>query len=84
VVIQRLVFDRITGFAGLTGSMHDRRKKLDTLRQAIQKGFDAIDQGRYITINSREELSAFMESVSATKPADKLDEASSFRGMAAP
>lgn len=38
-------------------------EKLEALRKAIDEGFAAIDAGDYITINSREELKAFMESV---------------------
>jgi len=38
--------------------------KLQALREAIDLGFADIDAGRYTTINSPEELEAFMESVS--------------------
>lgn len=38
--------------------------KLKALREAIDLGFADIDAGRYTTINSPEELEAFMESVS--------------------
>jgi len=41
-------------------------EKLEALRQAIKEGFDAIDQCRYTTLKTREDLKAFMESVSAT------------------
>jgi len=49
-------------------------EKLDRLRREIEKGFAAIDRGDYITIKNRDELRAFMDSVSATKrPDDKKD-----------
>lgn len=44
--------------------------KLQALREAIQVGLDDLDAGRYTTINSREELSAFMDSVSAKPKQD--------------
>ena len=39
--------------------------KLQALREAIDVGFKAIDEGRYITLESREDISAFMDSVRA-------------------
>lgn len=44
--------------------------KLQALREAIDLGFADIDAGRYTTINSPEELDAFMESV---RPKPKQD-----------
>ncbi|MFN3166571.1 MAG: type II toxin-antitoxin system ParD family antitoxin [Phycisphaeraceae bacterium] len=45
--------------------------KLKALREAIDVGFADIDAGRYTEINSREELSAFMDSVSAKPKRDE-------------
>ena len=40
-----------------------REIKLRELREAIQKGKDDIEAGRYTEINSAEELDAFMEDI---------------------
>lgn len=45
--------------------------KLQALREAVDIGFKAIDEGDYIEINSREELSAVMDSLSAEAKQDK-------------
>ena len=37
--------------------------KLAQLRAEVQKGVDAVENGRYITINNKEELSNFFEGV---------------------
>jgi antitoxin ParD1/3/4 len=39
---------------------HEDQAKLECLRAAAKEGFDAIDRGDYVTLNSEEELDAFL------------------------
>lgn len=39
------------------------RAKLERFRAEVQKGMDDLENGRYIDINSKEELEAFMDEI---------------------
>lgn len=41
----------------------EQRLKLERLRAEVQKGIDDAEAGRYISINSREELTMFFDDI---------------------
>jgi antitoxin ParD1/3/4 len=41
----------------------DDNAKIEWLRAAAKEGFDAADRGNYVTLNSEEELDAFLDQV---------------------
>jgi antitoxin ParD1/3/4 len=41
----------------------DDKAKIEWLRAAAKEGFDAIDRGDYVTLNSEEELDAFLDQI---------------------
>jgi len=40
-----------------------REERIEDLREEIQKGIDDIEQGRFITLDSDEEVDAFFEEI---------------------
>lgn len=44
------------------------RENYEDLRAEVQKGLDDIEGGRYIDLNSRDEISAYFDSVRAQRP----------------
>jgi hypothetical protein len=41
----------------------DDKAKMEWLRGAAKDGFDAIDRGDHVTLNSQEELDAFLDQI---------------------
>jgi antitoxin ParD1/3/4 len=44
--------------------------RLEWLRAAAKEGFDALDRGDYVTLNSEEELDAFFDQIHAEVSAE--------------
>jgi antitoxin ParD1/3/4 len=51
------------GLSLLEQREEEDRAKIEWLRAAAKEGFDAADSGDYVTLNSEEELDAFLDQV---------------------